>query len=89
MMTPNKSARSKAGIMPNDNVARKISADAETVAPSASDMMLPVSVMKVIPTATQPTKEIAVSSALMLSRDRNPGVVSAKGRRWKDAPHLP
>jgi hypothetical protein len=41
-------------------------------------MMLPVSVMKVIPTATQPTNEIAVSNALMLNVDKNPWVVSAK-----------
>ena len=41
-------------------------------------MMLPVSVMKVMPTATQPMNEIALSSALMLSGVGKPGVVSAK-----------
>ena len=41
-------------------------------------MMLPVSVMKVMPTATQPMKEIALSSALMLIGEVKPGVVSAK-----------
>ena len=41
-------------------------------------MMLPVSVMKVMPTATQPMKDMAVSSALMLRSEVNPGVLSAK-----------
>ena len=54
--------------MPTDRLARKISADADSVAPRQSDMMLPVSVMKVMPTATQPMNEMALSSALMLSR---------------------
>ena len=36
--------------MPTDRLARKINAEAETVAPRPSDMMLPVSVMKVMPT---------------------------------------
>ena len=40
-------------------------------------MMLPVSVMKVMPTATQPMNEMALSSALMLSCEVKPGVVSA------------
>ncbi len=40
-------------------------------------MMLPVSVMKVMPTATQPMNEIALSSALMLICEVKPGVVSA------------
>ena len=53
--------------MPTDRLARKISADADSVAPRQSDMMLPVSVMKVMPTATQPMNEMALSSALMLS----------------------
>jgi hypothetical protein len=33
------------------------------VAPRHSDMMLPVSVMKVMPTATQPMNEMALSRA--------------------------
>ena len=41
-------------------------------------MILPVMVMKVIPTATQPMKEIALSSELMLSGDVKPGVLRAK-----------
>ena len=64
--------------MPADRLARNISADADNVAPRQSDMMLPVSVMKVMPTATQPMNEIALSSALMLSGEVKPGVVSAK-----------
>ena len=77
MTMPNTTAARNAGRMPKDRHARNISADADTVAPSASDMMLPVSVMNVMPTATQPTNEIAVRSALKLSGVRNPGVVSA------------
>ncbi len=41
-------------------------------------MMLPVMVMNVMPTATQPMKEIALSSELMLSGEVKPGVLSAK-----------
>ena len=63
--------------MPADRLARKTSADADSVAPRQSDMMLPVSVMKVMPTATQPMNEMALSSALMLSGEVKPGVVSA------------
>ena len=63
--------------MPADRLDRKISADADSVAPRQSDMMLPVSVMKVMPTATQPMNEMALSSALMLSCEVKPGVVSA------------
>src|SRR4029077_6328614 len=63
---------------PNERLSRKISADADTVAPRQSDMMLPVMVMNVMPTAAQPMKEIALSSALMLSGEVNPGVASAK-----------
>ncbi len=40
-------------------------------------MMLPVSVMKVMPTATQPMNEMALSSALMLIGEVKPGVVNA------------
>ena len=43
-----------------------------------SDMMLPVIVMNVMPTATQPMNEIALSRALMLSGEVKPGVLSAK-----------
>jgi hypothetical protein len=78
MAMPNASASTNAGRIPADRLARKTSAEAETVAPSASDMMLPVSVMKVMPTATQPMNDMAVSRALMLSSEVNPGVLSAK-----------
>jgi hypothetical protein len=40
-------------------------------------MILPVSVIRVMPTATQPMKEMAFSSALMLIGDMKPGVVRA------------
>ncbi len=76
--TPKAIATRNAGNTPIDKLARKISAEAETVAPRHSDMMLPVSVMKVMPTATQPMNEMALSSALMLSGEVNPGVERAK-----------
>ena len=78
MTMPNSIASRNAGNTPSDRLARKTSADADTVAPRQSDMMLPVSVMNVMPTATQPMKEMALSSALMLIGDVKPGVVSAK-----------
>src|SRR6478672_10147919 len=74
---PNRTAIKNAANTPTDRLARKISADADTVAPRQSDMMLPVSVMKVMPTATQPMNEMALSRALMLSCEVKPGVVSA------------
>ena len=74
---PNRMATRKAGNTPRDRLARNTSAEADTVAPSASDMMFPVMVMKVMPTATQPMNEIAFSSELMLSGDVKPGVLSA------------
>ena len=75
---PKRRATRKAGNTPSDKLARKTNAEADTVAPSASDMMLPVIVMKVMPTATQPIKEIALSRELMLSGEVKPGVLSAK-----------
>ena len=74
---PNRSASTNAGRMPSDRLARKTSAEADSVAPRQSDMMLPVSVMKVIPTATQPMNEMALSRALKLICEVKPGVVSA------------
>ncbi len=50
---------------------------APSVAPSANDMMLPESVMKVMPMATQPMNDIVVISDTRLTVDRNPGVPSA------------
>src|SRR5437016_8540802 len=75
---PNNSVSRNAGRMPADRLDRKMRADADSVAPRQSDMMLPVSVMKVMPTATQPMNEIALSSALMMIGEVKPGVVSAK-----------
>src|SRR4029078_5829344 len=74
---PKASARRKAGKIPTDRLAKKTSADADSVAPRHSDIILPVSVMKVIPTATHPMNEMALSRALMLSCEVKPGVVSA------------
>ena len=74
---PNNRVSRNAGRMPADRLARKTSADADSVAPRQSDMMLPVNVMKVMPTATQPMNEMALSRALMLSGDVKPGVVRA------------
>ena len=51
---------------------------APSVAPSANDMMLPESVMKVMPMATQPMNDMVVSSEIRLTVDRKPGVRSAK-----------
>ena len=50
---------------------------APSVAPRANDMMLPESVMKVMPMATQPMKEIVVISDTRLTFERKPGVPSA------------
>ena len=50
---------------------------APSVAPSANDMMLPESVMKVMPMATQPMNDIVVISDTRLTFERKPGVPSA------------
>ena len=42
--------------------------------PMLNDMMLPLSVMNVIPTATQPMKETVVKSERMLVTEKKPGV---------------
>ena len=55
----------------------KMSEEAASVAPRHSDMMLPERVMKVIPTATQPIKEMEVRRAAMLGVEINPGVARA------------
>jgi len=47
---------------------------ADIVAPMLNDMMLPLSVINVIPTATQPMKDTVVKSERMLVVERNPGV---------------
>src|SRR3979411_98891 len=50
---------------------------APSVAPSANDMILPESVMKVMPMATQPMNDIVVISDTRLTVDRHPGAPSA------------
>src|SRR6185437_1627733 len=72
--TPNSTATMQAPTMASARLDRKTSAAAERVTPSDSDMMFPVRVMKVMPTATQPMKEIAVISAERLKGEMKPGV---------------
>ena len=49
----------------------------DSVTPSANDMMLPLNVMKVIPTATQPMNEVVFKSENKLTAVKNPGVAKA------------
>jgi len=49
----------------------------DNVTPSENDMMLPLSVMKVMPTATQPMKDVVLSSENRLTAVKKPGVVRA------------
>ena len=49
----------------------------ESVTPSENDMMLPLSVMKVMPTATQPMNDVVFSSENRLTAVKKPGVVTA------------
>jgi hypothetical protein len=75
---PNASAAKKPNTTPPTlTAAMKIMALAPTSAPSENDMMFPLMVISVMPTATQPMKETVVSSESMLGFDRKPGVVSA------------
>ena len=46
----------------------------DSVTPSANDMMLPLSVMKVMPTATQPMNEVVFKSENRLTVVKKPGV---------------
>ena len=48
----------------------------ESVTLSANDMMLPLSVMKVMPTATQPMNDVVFSSENRLTAVKKPGVVA-------------
>ena len=52
----------------------------ESVTLSANDMILPLSVMKVMPTATQPMKEVVFNSENKLTAVKNPGVVATMAR---------
>jgi hypothetical protein len=58
---------------------------ADKVAPRQNDMTFPLRVMKVMPTATQPTKDIVVSSDRILVVERNPGVARAAMTRLPPA----
>ena len=74
---PNPIANTSAGTIPNARPEMKMREQAESVTPKHSDMILPERVIKVIPTATQPIKDIEVNRATMLGVDRNPGVARA------------
>jgi hypothetical protein len=52
-----------------------------------NDMMLPLNVINVIPTATQPMKDTVVKSDLMLVAERNPGVETANNTTPTAAAH--
>src|SRR5262249_46909385 len=62
-------------------VTTKTMAEAPTVAPRLNDMILPLIVINVMPTATQPMNDTVVSSETMLGQDMNPGVVNAIAAR--------
>ena len=49
----------------------------EAVAPRQNDMILPLMVIKVMPTATQPMNETVVSIDRTLGFEENPGVARA------------
>src|ERR1700733_6752402 len=49
----------------------------DNVPPTENDMMLPLRVMKVMPTATQPMKDVVLSSENRLTAVKKPGVVRA------------
>jgi len=75
---PNSIARATAAGKPNPVQAIKTTAVAENVLPSASEITLPDIVMKVIATATHPTKDIVDIIDIRLSRLKKPGVTKAK-----------
>ncbi len=49
----------------------------DSVTLSANDMMLPLSVMKVMPTATQPMNDVVFNNENRLTAVKKPGVVAA------------
>ena len=59
----------------------KTIAVAPTSAPSANDMIFPLIVISVMPTATHPIKETVVNSERILGWDKKPGVVRATAAR--------
>ena len=74
---PKQSAIAIAGRRPSGKAAMKTIPLVDNVTPSENDMMLPLSVMKVMPTATQPMKDVVFSSEKRLTAVKKPGVVSA------------
>src|SRR6266498_1981001 len=78
---PSASARRKPTTTPPQlTPAIKMIAVAPTVEPSENDMILPLNVINVIPTATQPMNDTVVSSDRTLGFDRKPGVTTANPR---------
>ena len=71
---------STAGTRPVGRRTMKAMAEAEAVAPRLKEMTLPLSVTKLIPTATQPTTDVVLAMAIRFGRDRNPGVATARPR---------
>ena len=74
---PNANAMSSAGINPSGSTAMNTIPLVESVTPSANDMMLPLSVMKVMPTATQPMNDVVFKSENRLTAVKKPWVVAA------------
>ena len=70
-----------AGHSPSGRAATKTMVVADNPTPRLKDIRLPPMVMKLIPTATQPTKDMVVRKERMAGADRNPGVVTAKRTR--------
>src|SRR5262249_19856293 len=70
-------AKRSAGNKPKGSAETNTTVVAARVAPKLNDMMLPDSVMKVMPTATQPTNDTVVASERRLVAEKKPGVSAA------------
>lgn len=78
-------AAARASVSPCGRTARNTIADADNVAPRAKDMILPLTVMNVMPTAGQPINDVVVSNEKTLTGERKPGVVTARAARMTRA----
>jgi hypothetical protein len=74
---PNAKATINAPARPSGSAAMNTMPLVESVTLSANDMMLPLSVMKVMPTATQPMNEVVFNRENRLTAVKKPGVVTA------------
>ena len=74
---PNARATINAPTTPSGSAAMNTIPLVESVTPSANDMMLPLSVMKVMPTATQPMNDVVFNSENRLTAVKKPGVATA------------